>query len=152
MLQEGVDDVEQVPDKLRIRARTAGQLVAEMRLGKLRKEARGAVEHQIDAPHQLRGRQVLDRAEVDADQLGDGLERLAVHPRLAARNDGQLPRAERDQFVECAGVGEDVARDERYFMLAKELLSAQAAGSARLPVDFDRSVGGRLGHGVALLE
>ena len=69
MLQERIDDVEQVPRELRVRPGAAGQLVAQVVLGKLREEARGAIQHDIDAPHQLLGRQVLDRAEIDADQI-----------------------------------------------------------------------------------
>ena len=69
MLEERIDDIEEVPRELRVRPGAAGQLVAQAILGKLRKEARGAIQHDIDASRQLLGRQVLDRAEIDADQI-----------------------------------------------------------------------------------
>jgi hypothetical protein len=62
---------------------------------------------------------------------------LAVHPIPAARNDGQLSRPQRQQLIERTLVRQDVARLKRYLVLAKELLSAQAAGSTRLPIHFD---------------
>jgi len=134
-----------MPGELRVGPWPARQLVAKVVLGKLGEESRRAIQDEIDASRQFLGRQVLDRAEIDADQLCNALERLAVCPLLAARNDRQLPRPERQQFIQRALVRQDVARKERYFVFAKELLSAQAAGSARLPVHLDGFVG-RLGH------
>jgi hypothetical protein len=116
-----------------------------MRLRELGKEARRAVQHDIYAPRQLVRGQVLDRPEIDADELRDRLEGLAVDPRLAARNHRQLARSEPQQLIQCAVVRQDVARNERYFVFAKELLSAQAAGSAGLPVHFE-GLGGRFCH------
>ena len=124
-----------MPAKLRIRAGPAGKQVAQVVVWNLSEEARGAIQNDTNASSQLLGGKVLDRAEIDADQFGDALERLAVHPFLAARYYRQLSRSERQQFIERAFIGQDVARLKRNFMFAKELLSAQTAGSARLPVD-----------------
>src|SRR5258705_11231066 len=101
-----------------------------MVLGNLCKEARCAVQQDVDASRQFLGGQVLDRPEIDADEARYFLKGLAVHPVLAARDHRQLARSERQQFIERARIGQDVARLKRYFVLAKELLSAQAAGSA----------------------
>jgi hypothetical protein len=81
---------------------------------------------------------VTDDAQIDADQSRNFFKRLTVHPVLAARNDRQLPRSKRQQFFKRTFIRQDIAREERYLVFAKELLSAQAAGSTRLPVHLNR--------------
>jgi hypothetical protein len=144
MLEQGIDHIKKVPNELSVGARSTRQLVAEAVLRNLGEETRCAIEDNVDASHQLGGRQVTDDAQIDANQARNFLKRLTVHPILAARNDGQLACSKRQQLCACVRVGQDVARDERYLVFAKELLSAQAAGSARLPIHSNGFCGHRI--------
>ena len=151
MLEQGIDHIEKVPNELRVGARSTRKLVVEVALRNLREEARCSIEDNTDASHQLGGRQVTDDAQIDANQARNFLQRLTVHPFLAARNNGQLSCSKRQQLIKRALIGQDVAREKRYLVFAKELLSAQAAGSARLPIHpngFRRRIAwrGRLLH------
>src|SRR5262245_62145091 len=138
VLKEGIDNVEKVPAELRVRTRSTRKLVVQVVLGNLGEEARRRIHDNVNAPHQLGGRQVTNNAQIDANQSRNLLERLTIHPILAAGNDRQLSGSQSQQFFQRTFIRQDVARNERYLMFAKELLSAQATGSTRLPVHLNR--------------
>src|SRR5262249_46351234 len=114
-----------------------------MELGELRNEYARSVQYCGDAEQELFRRQILEGSKIYADEPRALFERLTVHPVLAARNHRQLACSQRLQLLKRARIGEDVARLERNIVFAKELLSAQTAGSAGLPVHLDGFLGRR---------
>ena len=110
VLEESVNNIEEMPRQLGVGARSTRQLITEVVFRNLLEKARRCIEHDPNAPRQLGGGQVFDGAQIDANQTRNGLERLAVHPIPAARNDGQLSRPQRQQLIERTLVRQDVAR------------------------------------------
>src|SRR5690349_20514114 len=74
VLEEGIDDVEQMPSQLRIGARSARKLVVQMIVGYLSEKARRPIDDNVNAPHQLSRWQVANDAQIDADQSRNFLE------------------------------------------------------------------------------
>ena len=56
MLEEGIDNVEKVPGKLRIGTRSTRKLVVQVVAGNLCEEAQRPIHDNVNAPHQLGGR------------------------------------------------------------------------------------------------
>ena len=102
MFQKGINNIEKMPSELRIRARTTWQLVVQVVHRDLGEEPGCPIQDDINTPCQLLGWEVTDNAQINADEPGNLLERLAVYPGFAACNDGQLARPERQQLFKRA--------------------------------------------------
>ena len=149
MLQEGVGDVEDVVGKLGIAARSIGQLLAELVVGDLGKQPLRSLLYRHESGDQLRHREHVCAAPLDAGHARHVLQHLAVRPILAAAHNRHAADAEFGELRESSLVGQHVDGDERHPVPGEELLHAQAAGAAGLPIGLDGGLGGRLGHGVS---
>ena len=82
--------------------------------------------------------------DLDADEPRHIPEDLAVGPFRAARHHRDHAYAVERKLVPPRRILEDVTRNEVDAVFAKELLGAQAAGSARVPIHADLSVRGSI--------